>query len=183
MKGVPGKDNGLDIEGLAVSGDKIFLGLRGPVLRGWSVILQLEIEAMPGANGAGELRLRRTADNRDFRKYFLQLGGLGIRELLVDGADLLILAGPTMDLDNPVRIHRWTGGATGPAEELVRAAHLPVVLTLRTAEDIEAGKDHPEGFTRLATADGPRLLVAHDSPADSRIQTKGAVRINSLPWP
>jgi len=180
IKGVPGKDNGLDIEGLAVSGDKIFLGLRGPVLRGWSVILQLEIEPSPGA---GELRLRNTADSPVFRKYFVQLGGLGVRDLLVDGEDLLILAGPTMDLDNPVRIHRWTGGATGTGEELVRAERLPVVRTLRTADNIEMGRDHPEGFTRLATADGPRLLVAHDSPADSRIQTKGAVRIDSLRWP
>ncbi len=38
---VPGKDNGLDIEGLAVSEDRIFIGLRGPVLRGWTVILAM----------------------------------------------------------------------------------------------------------------------------------------------
>ena len=31
---IPGKDNGLDIEGLAVANDRVFVGLRGPVLRG-----------------------------------------------------------------------------------------------------------------------------------------------------
>ncbi len=29
---IPGKDNGFDIEGLAVAGDRIFVGLRGPAL-------------------------------------------------------------------------------------------------------------------------------------------------------
>src|SRR5918999_1164596 len=30
-------DQEIDIEGLAVSGERVFLGLRGPVLRGWAV--------------------------------------------------------------------------------------------------------------------------------------------------
>jgi hypothetical protein len=35
---IPGKDNGFDIEGLAAAGGRLFLGLRGPVLRAgrWS---------------------------------------------------------------------------------------------------------------------------------------------------
>ena len=37
--GIPGKDNGLDIEGLAVTDDRVYLGLRGPVLRGWACVL------------------------------------------------------------------------------------------------------------------------------------------------
>ena len=43
MVGIPSKDNGLDVEGLAVSGDRAFLGLRGPVLRGWTVVLELQM--------------------------------------------------------------------------------------------------------------------------------------------
>src|SRR5687767_3250989 len=39
---LPSKDNGLDVEGLAVADDRVFLGLRGPVLRGWAVMLELE---------------------------------------------------------------------------------------------------------------------------------------------
>ena len=35
---IPGKDNGFDIEGLAVKGEKVFVGVRGPVLRGWAVV-------------------------------------------------------------------------------------------------------------------------------------------------
>ena len=33
---VPAKENGFDIEGIAARGDRVFLGLRGPVLRGWA---------------------------------------------------------------------------------------------------------------------------------------------------
>ncbi len=33
---IPGKDNGFDIEGIVVDGQRLLLGLRGPVLRGWS---------------------------------------------------------------------------------------------------------------------------------------------------
>src|SRR4029453_7712258 len=39
---IPGKDNGFDIEGLAFVGNRLFIGLRGPVLRGWAVILEVE---------------------------------------------------------------------------------------------------------------------------------------------
>ena len=38
---IPSKDNGFDIEGLAVTDDgRAFIGLRGPVLRGWAIILE-----------------------------------------------------------------------------------------------------------------------------------------------
>ena len=46
------------------------------------------------------LRLREIGSHGlPYRKHLLELGGLGIRDLCVDGDDLLILAGPTMDLD------------------------------------------------------------------------------------
>jgi hypothetical protein len=41
---IPGNDNGFDIEGLAMARERLFLGLRGPVLRGWAVILEVELE-------------------------------------------------------------------------------------------------------------------------------------------
>ncbi len=49
---IPGKDNGLDIEGLAVDGRWLLLGLRGPLLRGWSALLEIAKEA-----SGGQLRL------------------------------------------------------------------------------------------------------------------------------
>jgi hypothetical protein len=41
---LPDKDNGFDIEGLAVDGRRLLLGLRGPVLRGWSALLEVAVE-------------------------------------------------------------------------------------------------------------------------------------------
>jgi len=39
---IPGKDNGFDIEGLAVPpAGQLFVGLHGPVMRGWAVALEL----------------------------------------------------------------------------------------------------------------------------------------------
>lgn len=49
---IPSKDNGLDIEGLAVDGRRLLLGLRGPLLRGWSAPLEIAAEA-----SGGQLRL------------------------------------------------------------------------------------------------------------------------------
>jgi hypothetical protein len=36
-----------------------------------------------------------------------EFNDLGVRELCLMNSDLLILAGPTMGLDGPVRIYRW----------------------------------------------------------------------------
>src|SRR5262249_43259516 len=57
---IPGKDNGFDIEGLAVVGDRIFIGLRGPVLRGWALILELELKEAEGKASTLELKPNRT---------------------------------------------------------------------------------------------------------------------------
>jgi hypothetical protein len=56
---IPGKDNGFDVEGLAVLGDRIFVGLRGPVLRGWAIIL--ELEPAPTANAPTACASARSA--------------------------------------------------------------------------------------------------------------------------
>jgi Protein of unknown function (DUF3616) len=60
---LPGKDNGLDIEGIAAVGTRLLLGLRGPVLRGWAVVI--EIELRESADQPGRLELAPLA--RGFR--------------------------------------------------------------------------------------------------------------------
>ncbi len=42
---IPGKDNGFDVEGIAVYQNRVFLGLRGPVLRGWAMMLEIKLES------------------------------------------------------------------------------------------------------------------------------------------
>lgn len=161
---IPGKDNGFDIEGLAVVGKRIFLGLRGPVLRGWAVILELEVAE--NDDDSSTLRLVDVGeDKRPYRKHFLQLGGLGVRDVCVQGDDLLILAGPTMSLDGPVNIYRWQGGAKADGESLVAAEHLSLVLAVPYGQ----GEDHAEGMTLWQQPDGTEaLLVVYDSAAEER---------------
>ena len=102
---IPGKDNGFDIEGLAVFGRRLLLGLRGPVLRGWSAILEIEAQVQ-----GEELRLQPLDDTGSLiRKHFVQLDGLGVRDLHFSGDDLYILAGPTMVLNGEIGVFKWEG--------------------------------------------------------------------------
>ena len=162
---VPSKDNGLDIEGLAVSGARVFLGLRGPVLRGWAVVLEVELKK----GGKGELKLRTIGPKgRKYRKHFLDLGGLGIREMCLDGDDLLLLAGPTMSLDGPAAVFRWQGGANPPGNKDTVVFEERIVKMLDVPHG--AGEDHAEGMT-FQQCEGSRrsLLVVYDSPSAGRL--------------
>ena len=173
---IPGKDNGLDVEGIAVRGDRVYLGLRGPVLRGWAFVLELR----PYVDGddPGRLRLREFADGHPYRKHVLDLEGLGVRDLCPDGDDLMILAGPTMDLDGPVRIYRWHGAARSDIPVIVRDDLITRELDLSYGE----GDDHAEGISMLGD---DRMLVVFDSPAAARLTDDGAViaDVVKLPTP
>ncbi len=159
--GIPAKENGFDIEGIvAGDGGRVLLGLRGPVLRGWAVILELQL----AADGPGLLAPMPIGEGgRPYAKHFLDLAGLGLREMTRQGSDLLLLAGPTMDIDGPVHVHRWRDAFAGSGEELVTAKRLgPPVLRLPYG----AGTDHAEGMTLV----GPdELLIVYDSPAEDRL--------------
>jgi hypothetical protein len=166
--GIPGKDNGLDIEGIAVTGDRVYLGLRGPVLRGWAFVLELRPYVDPGI--PERLRLRRFADGLPYRKHVVDLDGLGVRDLCPSGDDLLVLAGPTMDLDGPVRIYRWLGARRVEMPAIVRGDVLIRELELTYGE----GDDHAEGMG-LVGADDKLALIVYDSPAKARLTDDGAV--------
>lgn len=166
---LPGKDNGLDIEGIAVTGERVFLGLRGPVLRGWAFVLELR----PRADPDDPTRLRLTAfdDGRPYRKHALDLGGLGVRDLCPDGDDLLVLTGPTMDLDGPVRVVRWVGAGVADVPDVVRAGELRPEVDLPYGE----GEDHAEGIAFLPGSAGGELMVVYDSPSAARLGDDGSV--------
>jgi hypothetical protein len=160
---IPGKDNGFDVEGLAVTGERIFLGLRGPVLRGWAVVLELEV-----GEDEGDLKLKKIGpDGRRYRKHFLELDGLGVRELCVDGDDLLILAGPTMDLDGPVTVVRWRNGVERSSESVTWRGDNLVSQPVPYKQDT----DHAEGMTLFESGGRAReLLIVYDAPHDDRKQ-------------
>lgn len=165
VKGVPSKDNGFDVEGLAVAGNRVFLGLRGPVLRGWAIVIELQVEEAAD----GSLMLEKPgASGGLYLKHFLQLDGLGVRDLSVDGDDLLVLGGPSMDLDGPVYIYRWKDALKVRADSLTWNADLPKVVTVPFA----VTKDHAEGLT-VVSRSPMSVMVCYDSPAATRIAQNG----------
>jgi len=173
---IPGKDNGFDIEGIAVRGDRVYLGLRGPVLRGWAVVIEVRPETGPGADRL----VLRPVDRGGalYRTHFLDLASLGVRDHCPYGEDLLILAGPTMSLDGPVRLVRWPDVAVIDEPAVVPAGDLPVLGDLPRGE----GDDRAEGITLLTGPGAPRLLTVYDGPADDR-RTPGGVLADVMALP
>jgi hypothetical protein len=160
---IPGKDNGLDIEGLAVFGDRLLLGLRGPVLRGWTGLLELRLQRK-----GSQLRLAPLdGSGLLLRKHFLQLDGLGVRDLHFEGDELYLLAGPTMVLDGAIRLYRWAG-----ARPLLEANREPVRFESSLLSAVElphgAGCDRAEAIT--AVPGQRQWLVLYDAPAASRCE-------------
>ncbi|MEO5877910.1 MAG: DUF3616 domain-containing protein [Streptosporangiaceae bacterium] len=159
---IPSKDNGVDVEGVAVHGDRIYVGFRGPVLRGWAAL----VEVWPQTDPRDDARLHlRKLNGARYHTHFLDLGGLGIRDLCPDGDDLLVLAGPSMALSGPVRVYRWRDAVVAAAPAIVR--DLELVGDLPHGD----GEDHAEG---IALVDG-RLLVVYDSPAPARHTPAGGM--------
>ena len=163
---IPGKDNGFDIEGLAVDGKRLLLGLRGPVLRGWSALLEIALETK-----GEELRLAPLDGSGSLiRKHFLQLEGLGIRDLHFSGDDLYILAGPTMVLDGDIRVFKWPN-----AKSLLATNHEPIRFEAALNEMLSLphghGTNRAEALCQLppeVASQTPSWLVLYDAPGPDR---------------
>jgi hypothetical protein len=163
---IPGKDNGFDIEGLAVDGRRLLLGLRGPVMRGWSAMLEISVEVR-----GGQLRLAPLDDSGVLiRKHFLQLDGLGVRDLHFSGDDLYILAGPTMVLNGEIRVFKWPG-----AKPMLAANREPVRFESALTESVSLphgrGTNRAEALCDLPPAMAgrkPSWLVLYDAPGADR---------------
>jgi hypothetical protein len=114
---IPATENGVNIEGLAVKEERLYVGFRGPVLRGNYVpVLTCDFEHVDAA----EL-------------LWLNLHGLGIRDLAATSDGFLILAGPMGDGPGSFRIYFWNGhdclpgvkraDTPGEVKELCRIPH------------------------------------------------------------
>jgi hypothetical protein len=111
------------------------------------------------------------------RKHFLQLDGLGVRDLHFSGDDLYILAGPTMVLNGDIRVFKWPA-----ARPLLAANREPVRFEEALTESVPL--PHGRGINRAeAICDLPpalsegkaRWLVLYDAPGVDRKDGEHAV--------
>lgn len=161
---IPSKENGLDIEGLAVgkvNGEEaLYLGFRGPVLRGnHAMVMVLEFE---------EGKFKETAIRDEPTIRFLNLGGRGIRGIAEAGSEgFLLLAGPVGDTvtDDPATryaVYLWDG-----REDDFAASPRAPLCYVPEPEDAKA-----EGIELLnsdrAASDAYRLLIVYDGAERGR---------------
>jgi Protein of unknown function (DUF3616) len=165
---IPSKANGFDVEGLELLDDgRLLLGLRGPVLLRYAMILELRPQETELTD---ELSLAPFAvDGARYRKHFVDLQGRGVRDLCRDGDDLVILSGPTMDLDAPAGLHRWPWMQALASER----PHTPTLLREIPSSPAGHGLDHAEGLTKVVLDGVAHWLVIYDSPDPTRVSKDG----------
>ena len=139
------KDNGVTIEGIAVRGNRLFVGFRGPVLDdGRAVVLSVAVDFLFGAAPP------------DPRRYPLPLGeARGVRDLAPFGDGILILAGPAADKSGPYAVFRWDG----QSESVVMLADLASLVGNegeRKAEALLPLDNGPSGLRVLIMFDGEK---------------------------
>lgn len=95
---IPSKENGVDIEGLAISPNgQLLIGFRGPVLRGnLTPVLALKLS-------------KKHFKVQSIKSYYLPLNGLGVRGMSEMPKGYLILAGATGAQSLPYQLFRWNG--------------------------------------------------------------------------
>jgi hypothetical protein len=99
--GLPGRENGVDIEGMACREGSLYLGFRGPVLRGNYVPVMVLAFARP----------------KEYRLVFVQLDGQGIRDMVALADGFLILSGPVNDAPGPFCLWWWDGRDQVPGRD------------------------------------------------------------------
>ena len=111
------------------------------------------------------------------RKHFLQLDGLGIRDLHCSGDDLYILAGPTLVLNGDIRLFKWP-----LARPTIRANREPVRFETALTESVSLphghGTNRAEAICHLPLAiagDQPGGLVLYDAPGADRLDGEHTV--------
>ena len=70
--------------------------------------------------GRASSRSRSVPGDVATASIFSDLDGLGVRDLCRHGDDLLVLAGPTMELDGRAAVFRWRRALTSQAEAVLQ---------------------------------------------------------------
>jgi hypothetical protein len=144
---IPDKENGVNIEGIAVHDSKLFLGLRGPVLRGgFAPVIVLSFDRPERY----ELRL-------------VQLGGRSIRSMARVSDGFLLIAGFERPQRYPFDLFLWDGLDQVPGREQ------PDIIPRHLGEWPSVPGGTAEGLAVLEEGDRDyRLLILHDAVENGR---------------
>ncbi|MGD8590128.1 MAG: DUF3616 domain-containing protein [Chromatiales bacterium] len=165
---IPSKENGIDIEGLAVipgnndsEKTKLLVGLRGPSLRGpRAVVLVIEAKGKISDDGMPilDIELKKTR--------YLALEGRGIRgisEMETRGDGYLVLAGPVGDEPTSYQLYHWNGKDTIPEID-DQNAEGNVVKLCEIPSPADQPKAKAEGVQFLSKDDKKvQFVVVYDS--------------------
>jgi hypothetical protein len=136
--------NGVNIEGVALDGSRIYFGFRGPVLEGQAFILDAAIDGLFGLKPL------------DAKVHKLALGKeTGIRDLARVNDGLLVLSGAANDQVITPAVFRWDP-RSGALKKLGDLGDTPFGAK---AETLLVLAQEPQGY---------RVLVMYDGPADGR---------------
>lgn len=136
--------NGVNIEGIAVDGGRLYVGFRGPSVEGRAFILSAAVEGLFGVKDMAP------------KVHALALGpATGIRDLArVDGG-LLVLAGPVNEQQAAPAVYRWNA-ASGSLKKLAELSGTPPGAKAETLLVLE---QQPQRT---------RVLVMYDGPANGQ---------------
>ena len=134
------KENGIDAEGLAVWNQRLYVGFRGPVLRG---------------NFTPILRCRFGSPIAEPELLFVNLGGRGVRDLARVEGGLLILAGPVGDGPGSYQLYLWDGRDGVPGTGAHTSAINPGI---RLIGDLPISRSDATGHETPAKAEGMALI-------------------------
>jgi hypothetical protein len=133
---IPSKENGIDIEGIAVVNDWIYAGFRGPVLR---------------KNYVPVLKLKFDDPENTARLLWVNFGGGGIRDMATVEDGFLVISGPVGDGPGAYSVHHWDGRDMIPGDGREQA---------EIGKMIKLGEiDSPHG----SKAEGILVMDANDS--------------------
>lgn len=157
--GIPSKENGIDIEGMAYVDGQLFLGFRGPVLRDNYVPVMVVDYAHP----------------KRYELRYVQLAGQGIRDLVALDKGLLILSGPLNDGPGPFVLWWWDGydQIPGKDRETTQAEVLGPIST--------PGGAKAEGLALLQQSDASaEVLVVYETNTAAQA-VRMTIDISDLP--
>jgi len=146
---IPSKENGIDIEGIAVKDGDLYVGFRGPVFRG---------------NYVPVMRLKFDDAKHTYEILYVTLGGRGIRSITRVSDGFLILAGAVGDSDTSYQLYHWDGKDVTPGKD--RSAEsigkLRLLVEIRPPQGGKA-----EGLTVLQEEEGLyQLMIVFDGVKD-----------------